>query len=102
MVVFTGTVTVPGEDWVQLRFKNTNLPEGSRLRLTSIQDGAIQWFNGGSLRDYANASAYFNGNQVKVELLAAAGSTANRVNVVEVMAGSAQTFGIKNDLRPDG
>lgn len=99
-VVFIGTVTVPGEDWLQLRFRDTNLSVGSRLRLTSVKDHAVQWFDAGSLRDYANASAYFNGNQVVVELLAAPASTGNRVNVVEVMAGSAFPVGVKTICGP--
>ena len=99
-VIYRGTVVVPGEDWLQVRFRDTNLPSGSRLRLTSGQDGAVQWFDASSLRDYANASAYFNGNRVVVELLAAPGTTANRVNVVEVMAGSAFPIGPKTICGP--
>src|SRR5262245_33169451 len=48
-VLFSTVVSVPGDGWMQVIFADTNLPEGSRLRLTSESDGAVQWFDGSSL-----------------------------------------------------
>jgi len=89
VVVFTGTVTVANEDWIQLHFKDTNLPAGTRLRLTSLDDQAVQWFDGGSLRDYDNKSAFFNGGAVRVDLIAGPNTSGNRFLVESVMVGSA-------------
>jgi V8-like Glu-specific endopeptidase len=85
--VYRGTVRFDQAAWLRLLFKHTNLPAGSRLRLTAAADGAVQWFDGASLADYQNGSAYFNGNEVTVELLAAAGSVGNRVFVDAVEVG---------------
>jgi len=86
-VVFQATIVGANKSWMQIHFGDSNLPEGSRLRLTSQLDGAVQWFDGASLRDYANRSAFFNGNGVLLELVAGANSRANRVQVVGYMGG---------------
>ncbi len=104
-VVFRGTVELARDaDWIQLHFQNTNLPAGTRLRLTSRLDGAVQWFDAGSLRDYSNESAYFNGNAVDVELVAGANTRGNRVFVFQVRDGGvaiAETIcGRTDDRRP--
>eukprot|EP00904_Undaria_pinnatifida_P001929 jgi/Undpi1/11737/HiC_scaffold_37.g14032.m1 len=73
--------------WLRLHFGDTNLPTGSRLRLTSEQDGAVQYFDARSLRDYGFGSAWFNGGAVRVELLAAEGTVGNRVQIVRAELG---------------
>jgi V8-like Glu-specific endopeptidase len=86
--IVVGAVTVTAVAWLQLRFDaGTNLPAGSRLRLTSARDGAVQWFDGGSLRDYQNVSAFFNGDSVEVALVPSANSRGNRVAVGAVRCG---------------
>ena len=69
-LLFSGEVLVPKAAWVRLHFADTELPEGSQLRLTSLEDNASQFFDASSLRDYANGSAVFNGDRVRVEILA--------------------------------
>ncbi len=90
-IVFRQDLVVPDALWLRLRFGTTNLPAGGRLRLTSLHDGAVQWFDAGSLRDYGNGSAYFNGAGVTIELFAAGGSTGNRVAVTAVELESRDT-----------
>src|SRR5690242_3020664 len=86
-VVFATDVCVPAADWLQLWFGACNLPEGSRLRLSSQQDHAEQRFDARSLREWSFVTAYFNGATVRVELVAAAGSRGNRVLLDRVKAG---------------
>ncbi|MCC6669891.1 MAG: hypothetical protein IT458_02435 [Planctomycetes bacterium] len=86
-VVYRGLASVPGAGWLRLYFDRTNLPAGSSLRLTARHDRAVQVFDAVSLREYADASAYFNGDAVDVELVAGPGTKANRVMVVKLDAG---------------
>ena len=83
-----GDVLVPAVAWLQLRFAAaTNLPAGSRLRLTGMRDRVVQWFDGGSLRDYQFVSAFFNGDRVEVALVLAPGTRGNRVALAAVRCG---------------
>ncbi len=86
-VVFTTTVRQPGAVWLRLHLDASNLPSGTELQLRARADGAVQRFDGGSLRDYAFRSAYFNGDEVTVELLAAPGTRGNRLHVPVVELG---------------
>ena len=88
-VVFRGEVRVAGALNLSIYFDRTNLPSGSRLRLTSMHDGAIELFNGSTLAEYQNYSSWFNGDAVQVELIAGPHTTANRVMVVQAAAGEA-------------
>src|SRR5262245_56704694 len=60
-LVAVGDVHVPGAAALQLWFGAFSLPAGSRLRLSSARDGAVQWFDRFSLADYQLVSAWFNG-----------------------------------------
>jgi hypothetical protein len=98
--IAVGSVRVPGATSLHLYFDRTNLPEGSRLRLTSAADGAVQFFDALSLADYRNSSAWFNGEEVAVELLAGPGTVANRVKVVGVDAGEGPAVQIQSQCGP--
>jgi V8-like Glu-specific endopeptidase len=87
-VVFRHAVRYDQATWLRLDLDGTNLPKGSRLHLTALYDGAVQRFDGLSLAAYGGRSAYFNGNEVLVELVASPGSTGNRVRVARVEVGA--------------
>jgi V8-like Glu-specific endopeptidase len=56
--------------WVRLFFgRDTRLRPGSRIRLTSLFDGAVQHLDARALEEWNGSSAYFNGPEVLVELL---------------------------------
>lgn len=78
VVVATRELQVPGVAWLRVFFQQTHLPSGSRLRLTSLKDGLTQRHDANSLADYAGSSAYFNGDRIKIELVAGPGTRANR------------------------
>jgi len=80
-VVFEEVVEATGSDWMRVGFSNTRLQGTSYLRLTSLYDNAVQHLNMTSLSQWNEMSAYFNGSQVRVELVAAPGTWKNEVNV---------------------
>ncbi len=78
-VVAAQDVTFAGAHWLQIHFRDTNLPEGSRLRLASpLWPDAAQWFDAHSLRDYQGWSCQFLGPTVRVELHAGPHTAGNR------------------------
>jgi len=86
-VVANFTASQPAAVWLRVEFGSCHLPDGSRLRLVSLRDGAVQWFDARSLAEYGHGSAYFNGDAVRIELVAAPGSANNRLIVTAVLHG---------------
>jgi V8-like Glu-specific endopeptidase len=80
-IVFAGTIRFEQATWLRLYFADTNLPTGSRLSLTALVDQDVQTLDARSLLDYDHASAWLNGNEVLVELIAGPGTKGNRVRV---------------------
>ncbi|MCH2142856.1 MAG: hypothetical protein MK077_07665 [Phycisphaerales bacterium] len=69
-VVFDELVRVPNAAWVRLHFGSTRLSTGSFIRITSLQDGEVQELDSKALMMWGKSSAYFNGQAVRVELVA--------------------------------
>ncbi len=92
-VVFTTTVRVPRAPWLRLQFANVTLAgdpsadNASYLRLTSMRDAAVQRLNSRHVFEWANTSAYFNGDSVRVELIAYPDTGPNRIRMTTVTAG---------------
>ncbi len=91
-VVYATGVHVPGAEWLRLKFGETELAgdpgaDGAYLRVTSVADGSQQVLNAESLGWWGGTSAYFNGDEVIVEVLARGGSGDSRVRVVSAEAG---------------
>lgn len=82
-VVFEHVVQVDGALWLRLFFGDVTLGPGSYVRLTAELDGEVQELDAAALRMWDNSSAYFNGNTVVVELIAAPG-TQNALEIVEL------------------
>ena len=81
VVVWQGDVQGNG-DWLQLHFRDANLPAGSRLKIYSLSKPEwVQWHDAHSLLDYQGWSCQFLGPVVRVELEAAPFSSGNRVLV---------------------
>lgn len=78
-------VRVAGAPWLRLIFKQVHLAPGDRLRITSLQDGAVQHLDATSLTQWQSTSAYFNGPAVRVELLG--DRSRSRFVIDQVMAG---------------
>ena len=94
-VVASYVAEVPGARWLRLEFGEIRLADGratgdaSLLRLTSAFDGAIQILDAAAAREWRNASAYFNGDAVLVELIAGPGATEDRFVLERLVVGVA-------------
>jgi len=92
MVVASFPVVVDGAEWMRLHFSDVSLAgdvlagTGSILRITSLQDGAVQELNAIHVQQWRRTSAYFNGDAVLVEVVAQPGPGMNRVQLAEVTA----------------
>jgi Ca2+-binding RTX toxin-like protein len=90
-VVFQEAVEVDGAKWIQLEFSDVVLTTGHKetsiLRITSLEDGAVQILNPTTCEQWRHKSAYFNGDAVEVELLAHAAAEKNCVVIERVIAG---------------
>ncbi|MFT7668355.1 MAG: V8-like Glu-specific endopeptidase [Planctomycetota bacterium] len=79
--------------WLRLNFDEVQLSgdilagTGSILRITALEDGAIQEMDARHVEQWANSSAYFNGDTVLVEVLAYPGTGMNRVSMSEMIVG---------------
>ncbi|MEM9663064.1 MAG: GC-type dockerin domain-anchored protein [Planctomycetota bacterium] len=91
--IFTEVVSVPNADWLRLTFNEVTL-SGSRdannasyLKITSLEDGAVQYLDRTSAQQWGYTSAYFNGDTVIVELVAHPGTGVNELTMSSVIAG---------------
>ena len=81
-------VRVAGASWMRLAFDRVELPaRGARLRMTSVLDGGQQELDLGQVREWGWASAYFNGDDVQVEIVAAPNTGRCRVVLSRITAG---------------
>jgi trimeric autotransporter adhesin len=88
-VIVSHVVESANADWLRLKFTDVQLQPGSKLRITSMLDGAQQHLTAETIKQWRNTSAYFNGPAVRVELIAAPGSLENRFGIKSLMAGKA-------------
>lgn len=69
-VIYTETIDIPGGVWMRLQFGEGFLGENSFIRIVSLQNQGNQVLNTESLSHYRNRSAFFNGGNLTVELVA--------------------------------
>lgn len=91
-VVFSQELSSPGATWLRLHFRQAILGPAdpgpaTRLRITSLADGAFQELDAESIRQWRYSSAYFNGDTVRIELLAHPDAIPTRVRIQELDAG---------------
>ncbi len=90
-VVFSQDIHVQDAAWIRLYFKTATLQPGSYVRMTSLYDGEVQELDADDLAMWHFTSAYFNGDTVRLELVAAPGTTDNRIVLdrvaVEIVSG---------------
>jgi hypothetical protein len=86
-VVVSKTLGIAGAPWMRLRFQSLILGDGATLRITSFSDGAVQEFDAARAREWKLTSAYFNGDALQLDVLAAPGAAASRVVLRSVWIG---------------
>jgi V8-like Glu-specific endopeptidase len=80
-VVWSEIVRVEDAAWLRLEFDQVDLASAtsnareSYLRVTSLLDGYEQYLDFEALQVWGNTTAYFNGNAVRVEIMASPNST---------------------------
>lgn len=85
--VFETVVRVPEAPWLRLKFADVTLAPGSAIRVTSLKDGYWQDLDAYALGVWGNTSAYFNGDALRVEIIASARSGPNRLVMLDLIAG---------------
>ncbi|MFZ5551299.1 MAG: trypsin-like serine peptidase [Pseudomonadota bacterium] len=91
-VVASHDVHIAGADWLRLQLADVKLPQGAKLRFTSLQDGAQQHLDAKTIKQWRNTTAYFNGPVVRVELLASRAGQAGSFEITKVLAGKPQNL----------
>lgn len=92
-IVWSTIVDVPGALWLRLHFGTIRLAhdskslESSVIRITSLEDMAVQHLDRTTCRQWQNSTAYFNGDRLLVELIAVPNETENRVVISAATAG---------------
>eukprot|EP00002_Diphylleia_rotans_P004592 TRINITY_DN1343_c0_g1_i1.p1 TRINITY_DN1343_c0_g1~~TRINITY_DN1343_c0_g1_i1.p1 ORF type:complete len:387 (-),score=83.78 TRINITY_DN1343_c0_g1_i1:29-1189(-) len=93
-ILFSQEVRIQDASWIRLKFSpETKLggrlqKDGAYLRIVSLADNAEQILTSESMAQWRFSSAYFNGNAVKVELMAFSGQDYSQVGISGVWAGS--------------
>jgi len=85
VVVFSTVLRATNAHAVRVRFSDCQLGLRSHLRLTSIEDGATQRLDRVSIEWWQNTSVWFNGTDVRLELVAASGESGVSVRVSELV-----------------
>ncbi|MBN1811336.1 MAG: trypsin-like peptidase domain-containing protein [Anaerolineae bacterium] len=85
--VFRQVIQFPGAPWLQLHFSDYFLGKHSYITIISVLDDGQQRLDAQSLGQWNNATAYFNGDTVEVELHAAPGETGIFFQIDEVIVG---------------
>ena len=83
-VAYSTLIEVEGAAWLRLYFDDVNLGPQSHLRVTSMLDGEVQVLDAAALQAWRMSTAYFNGDAVRLELIAGPGAHADRVAVASV------------------
>ena len=73
--------------WIRVHFSEYNLGEKSFITLISLKDGGKQRLDGAALEEWQYASAFFNGNAVRVTLTVAFGESGIFFKITEITVG---------------
>jgi len=87
VVASDDVIQFSGAPWLGIVFGNSSLGEQSFVQLTSLKEGAKQKLTSQSMTEWQNASAFFNGDAVEVELHVAPREGGIFFEVKEVMVG---------------
>ncbi|HZH99239.1 MAG TPA: trypsin-like serine protease, partial [Fimbriimonadaceae bacterium] len=92
-IVYSEVVSVKDAQWLRLSFGRVRLSgdpasgNASYLRIVSLADLAVQRLDSESLSQWSDTTAYFNGSQVLLQLVAHKGSGPSEVTVSDAHVG---------------
>ena len=87
LLAFQGVIEIPGATWLRVIIAESNLGKKSYITLTSVEDGSRQYHDAGTLSQWRNMSAFFNGDSVVVKLYVAPGERGIFFRVDKVVVG---------------
>ncbi|MCH2133385.1 MAG: hypothetical protein MK116_06520 [Phycisphaerales bacterium] len=82
-VVWEDVLRVDNVAWLRLYFANVHLEGDSFIRVTSLHDGEVQELNADTVAMWSDTTAYFNGNALKIELVAGSFTIDNEFQITE-------------------
>ncbi len=85
-VVYAHDVKVQGAAWLRVHFDAAHVRDGAIIRVTSLLDAEVQELDAARLEMWGRTTAYFNGDAVRVEIVAPPGSSGHRVAIRQVEA----------------
>lgn len=97
-LVYSTEVGLEDAPWLRLQFEEVilsgdkSLGDDAFLWITSLEDGAVQIMTQQDLERWGYTSAYFNGDEVRVELYAYPGAGKNRLKMDTILAGPPADF----------
>lgn len=62
-------IDLPEATWIRLYFEDVKLGRDSKIKITSLKDGATQILDTKALKQWGNTSAFFNGGNVQIKLI---------------------------------
>ncbi len=83
-VVWSTIIQSPQAAWSRIHFGGCQLSPGSLIRASSLKDGQVHTLDAAQLLEWNNATAYFNGSDILVELIAGPQTEANRLTITQV------------------
>lgn len=83
-VVAETIVRIDTAAWMRIYFGDVELGAGSFLRITSELDGEVQELDAAALDMWQNSTAYFNGDTLRVEIVAGPNTRGNRLVIDSV------------------
>lgn len=92
-VVAEHVVRRPGAPFLGLELRDVVLPPGSILTVESLRDGDSQEFDAATWRSHGPFTAWFNGDAVRVRLIAAPGSRGNGFGIASIAFGTGGSAG---------
>lgn len=84
---FEQVIQVPDAQWLRLHFSASALGASSFIRLTSLKDNQVQFLDATSIAEWDSFSATFNGDAVRLELIARPGDAQVFVRVDRLIVG---------------
>jgi len=91
-VVFEASIKSPGAAWMRLLFSGVELGRASHISVHSLLDGDFIVMDGDAVRDYDNATCFFNGDTVHLQLHVAPGDSGVFVRVGRLHVGDSVPF----------
>ncbi len=90
---FTAVIEEPNAPWLQLHFEDFELGNNSYIRIVSKEDGYYQVLDNNSIKQWNKTSAFFNGDEIVLELYVSPTDKNVFINTKKI------SFGVNDKIR---